>query len=97
MRPSFLSDLPSCPSTYSAASLVALDVSPMWLRPQVAVKLFSLPRYEVDRLIKEKLVRVAWRPNQAGKRHPLIYAPSLSALLEEWGKLPPPNNLKEAK
>ena len=79
---SFLSDLPSCPSTFSAAHLVTLDVSPLWLRVGVAVKLSSLPRYEIERLIKEKLIKVAWRPNKAGKLHPLIYAPSLWAWIE---------------
>ena len=83
---SFLSDLPSCPSTYSAAHLVTLDLSPFWLRPNVAVKLSSLPRYEIDRLIKQKRVKTAWRPNKAGKLHPLIYAPSLWAVMEEWAQ-----------
>ena len=83
MKGQFLADLPSCPSTFSAAHLVTLNVSPMWLRASVAVKMSSLPRYEIDRLIKEKLVKVAWRPNKAGKLHPLIYAPSLWAWMEE--------------
>ena len=26
---------------------------------------------------KERLIQVAWRPNKAGKLHPLLYAPSL--------------------
>jgi hypothetical protein len=82
MKSLFLADLPSCPSTYSAAHLVTLDLSPLWLRPNVAVKLSSLPRYEIDRLIKEKIVKVAWRPNKAGKLHPLIYAPSLWQYVE---------------
>lgn len=77
MKSSFLSDLPSCPATYSEAHLVTINVSPMWLRPGVAVQMSSLPRYEIDKLIKEKLVQVAWRPNKAGKLHPLIYGPSL--------------------
>ena len=84
MKPSFLSDLPSCPSTFSAAHLVTINVSPLWLRASVAVKMSSLPRYEIDRLIKERLVKVAWRPNKAGTRHPLIYAPSLWAVMDEW-------------
>ena len=79
---SFLSDLPSCPSTFSAAHLVTLNVSPLWLRASVAVKMSSLPQYKIDRLIKDKLIRVAWRPNKAGKFHPLIYAPSLWAWLD---------------
>jgi hypothetical protein len=83
MKGQFLSDLPSCPSTFSAAHLVTLNVSPMWLRPNVAVKISSLPRCEIDRLIKEKLVKVAWRPNKAGKLHPLIYGPSLWAWMDE--------------
>ena len=83
---SFLSDLPSCPTTYSAAHLVTLDLSPLWLRPNVAVKLSSLPRYQIDRLIKEKRVKTAWRPNKAGKLYPLIYAPSLWAVMDEWAE-----------
>ena len=43
----------------------------MWLRASVAVKMSSLPRYEIDRLIKEKLVKVAWRPNKAGQTPPI--------------------------
>jgi hypothetical protein len=82
MKPSFLSDLPSCPSTFSAAHLITLDLSPLWLRPNAAVKLSSLPRYEIDRFIKEKRVKVAWRPNKAGTLHPLIYAPSLWTYME---------------
>jgi hypothetical protein len=82
MKSNFLGDLPSCPDTYSQAALVSLCVSPMWLRPPCAVKMSSLPRYEVDRLIKEKLVKVAWRPNKAGTLHPLIYAPSLWTWME---------------
>jgi hypothetical protein len=82
MKSQFLADLPSCPSTFSAAHLVTLNVSPLWLRVGVAVKLSSLPRYEIERLVKEKLIRVAWRPNKAGTRHPLIYAPSLWEWIE---------------
>jgi hypothetical protein len=82
MKSSFLSDLPSCPATYSEAMLVTINVTPMWLRPQCAVKMSSMPRYEIDRLIKEKAVKVAWRPNKAGKLHPLIYAPSLWAWMD---------------
>ena len=82
MKSSFLSDLPSCPSTFSEAHLVTLNVSPLWLRAGVAVKMSSLPRYEIDRLIKEKLIRVAWRPNKVGTLHPLIYAPSLWRYIE---------------
>jgi hypothetical protein len=82
MKPSFLADLPSCPSTFSAAPLVTLDLSPLWLRPNVAVKMSSLPKYEIDNLIKQKRVKVAWRPNKAGTLHPLIYAPSLWAWME---------------
>ena len=82
MKSQFLADLPSCPSTYSAAHLVTLDLSPLWLRPNVAVKMSSLPRYEVDWLIESKVVKVAWRPNKAGKLHPLIYAPSLWAWMD---------------
>ena len=95
MKPSFLSDLPSCPSTFSAAHLVTLDLSPLWLRVNVAVKLSSLPRYEIDRLIKDKLVKVAWRPNKAGKLHPLIYAPSLWAWLESLSQTGPAEEQKE--
>lgn len=79
---SFLSDLPSCPSTFSAAHLVTLNVSPLWLRVSAAVKMSSLPRYEIDRLIKEKLVKVAWRENKAGTFHPLLYAPSLWSYMD---------------
>ena len=42
----------------------------------------GLPRCDVDLLIKEKRVQVAWRPNKAGKRFPLIYAPSLWRYIE---------------
>jgi hypothetical protein len=42
----------------------------------------GLPNYEVERLIKEKLIQVAWRPNKAGTLHPLIYAPSLWRWIE---------------
>jgi hypothetical protein len=42
----------------------------------------SLPNYEVERLIKEKLIKVAWRRNKAGKLYPLIYAPSLWSYIE---------------
>ena len=82
MKPSFLSDLPSCPSTFSAAHLVTLDLSPLWMRPNVAVKLSSLPRYEIDRLIRERIVKVAWRPNKSGRLMPIIYGPSLWAWLD---------------
>ena len=82
MKSQFLADLPSCPSTYSQAHLVTLNVTPLWLRLNVAVKLSSSPRYEIDRLVKEKAVKVAWRPNKAGKLHPLIYAPSLWSYME---------------
>ena len=82
MKSSFLPDLPSCPKTFSEAPLVTLALSPLWLRVTVAVKLSSLPRYEIDRLIKEKLVQVAWRKNKAGTLHPLIYAPSLWSHIE---------------
>ena len=82
MKSSFLSDLPSCPSTLSEAYLVTLCLAPLWLRVPVAVKLSSLPNYEIERLIKEKRIKVAWRPNKAGTLHPLIYAPSLWAWME---------------
>ena len=82
MKSSFLSDLPSCPSTFSAAHLVTLNLSPLWLRATAAVKLSSLPRYEIERLVKERLIQVAWRPNKAGTLHPLIYAPSLWRWIE---------------
>jgi hypothetical protein len=94
MKPNFLGDLPSCPATYSEANLVTLNLSPMWLRPNVAVKLSSLPRYEVDRLIEEKIIKVAWRPNKAGRLHPLIYAPSLWSHLDELAAQPPPDGSK---
>jgi hypothetical protein len=90
---SFLSDLPSCPSTFSAAHLVTLNVSPLWLRASVAVKMSSLPQYEIDRLIKEKRVKVAWRPNKTGKLFPLIYAPSLWAYLDELAEPSAPDTL----
>ena len=83
MKPSFLSDLPSCPVTFSEAYLVnTVALAPMWLRVSAAVKLSSLPRYEIDRVIEEKLVKVAWRPNKSGKLHPLIYGPSLWAWMD---------------
>ena len=91
MKSSFLSDLPSCPSTFSAASLVTLNLAPLWLRPNVAVQMSSLARYEIERLIKEKLVKVAWRPNKAGTRMPLIYAPSLWEVMDKWTALDRPS------
>jgi hypothetical protein len=42
----------------------------------------GLPRCELDLLIKEKRVQVAWRANKAGKLFPLIYAPSLWRYIE---------------
>jgi hypothetical protein len=89
MKSSFLSDLPSCPDTFSAAHLVTLNLSPMWLRVPCAVKMSSLPRYEIDALIKTKAIKVAWRPNKAGKLHPLIYGPSLWALMDRWAEEEP--------
>ena len=89
VKPSFLSDLPSCPSTFSEAHLVTLCTSPLWLRVPCAVKMSSLPRYEIDRLVKEKAVKVAWRRNKAGTRHPLIYAPSLWRYIESLPKTGP--------
>jgi hypothetical protein len=73
----FPCDLPGCPTRYSDALLATVVTAPLWLRPSVAVEMSSLPRYEIDHLIKEKLVKVAWRPNKTGKLHPLIYGPSL--------------------
>jgi hypothetical protein len=81
MKSQFLSDLPSCPKTYSAA-LLTVSTPPLWMRPSSAVQMSGLPRCEVDRLIKEKLIQAAWRPNKYGKLHPLIYAPSLWNFLE---------------
>jgi hypothetical protein len=48
----------------------------------------GLPRYEIDTLIKEKRIRVAWRPNKAGKLHPLIYAASLWGYLDSLAEGP---------
>jgi hypothetical protein len=64
------------------AHLLTLNAYPLWLRASVAVKLSSLPLYDIERLIKEKLIKVAWRPNKMGKLHPLIYAPSLWSYME---------------
>ena len=76
MKSNFLADLPSCPSTYSAAHLT-ISTPPLWMRPSSAVQMSGLPRCEVDRLIRAKLIQAAWRPNKCGKLFPLIYAPSL--------------------
>ena len=81
MKSQFLADLPSCPATYSAA-LLTVSTPPLWMRPSSAVQMSGLPRCEVDRLIKEKLVKAAWRPNKYGEHFPLIYAPSLWRWLE---------------
>ena len=77
----FLSDLPAIWTRHAA---LHAGVSPLWLRPNMAVKLSSLPRYEIDKLIKEKRVKTAWRPNRAGRLYPLIYAPSLWTVMNEW-------------
>jgi hypothetical protein len=93
MKSNFLADLHSCPKTYSAA-LLTVCTPPLWMRPSSAVQLSGLPRCEVERLIKEKLIRAAWRPNKAGTLFPLIYAPSLWSWLES---LPQSGPTKEAE
>ena len=56
----------------------------------------GLPRYEIDRLIKEKRIKAARRPNKTGKLHPLIYAPSLWSYMEELTETGPAEE-QEAK
>jgi hypothetical protein len=97
MKSNFLADLPSCPETFSAAHLVTLNLSPMWMRVPCAVKLSSLPRYEIDELIKEKRIKVAWRRNKIGKLHPLIYGPSLWALMDRWAEEEPAEGKEAVK
>ena len=81
MKSQFLADLPSCPTTYSAAYLT-ISTPPLWMRPSSAVQMSGLPLCEIDRLIKEKLIQAAWRKNKCGTFHPLIYAPSLWRYIE---------------
>ena len=78
----FLSDLPSCPAKFSDALNVTIATPPLWLKPVAATRMSSLPRCEIDLLIREKLIRVAWRKNKSGRLHPLIYAPSLWSYLD---------------
>jgi hypothetical protein len=89
MSEHFLSDLPSCPGTFSEALNVTLSTPPLWLKPHVAVLMSSLPRYEIDNLIREKAIRVAWRPNKSGRLMPLIYGPSLWSYLDQLAESGP--------
>jgi hypothetical protein len=75
--PSFLSALPSCPPTFTAAPDLTIHVSPLWLKPVYAEKMSSLPRCEIEELIKRKKIKAAWRRTKSGRLLPLIYAPSL--------------------
>ncbi len=81
MKSQFWSDLPSCPATYSEAYLT-ISTPPLWMRVSSAVQMSGLPRYEIERLIKEKRVQCAWRRNKCGTLFPLIYAPSLWRWIE---------------
>jgi hypothetical protein len=91
---SFLADLPSCPATYSVAYLTIAS-PPLWMRPSSAVQLSGLPRCEIDRLIKEKLIQAAWRKNKCGTLFPLIYAPSLWRYIESLPQSGPEKGMEK--
>jgi hypothetical protein len=82
MKANFLLDLPSAPKTYGDFPLVNLPVCPLWARVNCAAKVCELPRCEIDRLIREKLIRVVWRQNATGHFLPIVYMPSLLAYLD---------------
>ena len=90
----FEDDIPSCPACFDdALDVNIIATPPLWLKPAAAVKMSSLARYEIDDIIKRKLVKVVWRRSLTGNLKPLIHGPSLWSYLNSLAEpaVPPAN------
>jgi hypothetical protein len=64
---------------------LTLCLRPIWITPGLAARMSNLPRSEVDQLVRERRIEVAWWRNKAGKHHALIHGRSLWEYVAKCG------------